>query len=399
MSKVAIVVQASLVSWEGGADICANEWGGRLVVEHTLERVINYLPDSPVWILAPDIPENEPLNDIALKNGVDIIFGPFNDVVARYCLMPDRVEHVLRVIGMHPFFSPHIARDLIRTCDSEPDLDVILPPEDVDGQFVTEIFSLDTLRKLNRDMSLEKLRSDPARFLCAHGARKRILDNNMYDTTSDREKLRELATHVYKEDVLHADQRRIDQGYTDNSQIFGHYRLGFDFSRQHSKKTVKTILDIGGALGFRKTLQKTSDIRLDYHVVDIDPDKVAEGKKKDSETKFVCGNCYDLPFNDNFFNLIFACEIIEHVDQPKKLLEEALRVVKSGGYLAISTPQNRSGETPLNPHHLFEFTMSDFSSICDSFNIEVSYFTFHSGINYVDGLSVGNNMMAIFCKH
>lgn len=398
-SKTVIAVQASLVSWEGGSDICANMWDGKLVVEHTLERVKQHFPEFPVWILSPDIPENKPLVKIAEKYNTNIILGAFNDVVSRYCLLPNEVKSVLRIIGMHPFFSVQLAKDLVECREGNPNFDVILSPENIDGQFITELFSLPALRNIADDMSLPKLRTDPARFLCTLGAQKHVLNANQYDTTSDRKKLRQLAQNVYQDDVLHADQIRMEQGFTENSQIFEHYRLGFEFAKDHSEAVTKSILDIGGALGFRNTLQKMSQIQLDYRVVDIDPEKIAQGRCHDPNTKFICGNCYNLPFSNDTFDLVFACEIIEHVEQPKRLVEEALRVAKPGGYIAISTPQNRSGEKPLNPHHLFEYTLQEFEEVCNSFNTAVTYFTFFSGTNFEEGLKTGNNMMSIFCKH
>lgn len=395
----AVAVQASLVSWEGGTDICANRWDGKLVLEHTIEKVKNILPDLPVWILAPDIKENKPLIKIADKYKVNIIFGSFDDVVARYCLLPDNISHVLRLIGMHPFFSKKLVQDLLTEIETDPELDVVLPPSNVDVQFSTEVFSLSALREIANDISNPKLRIDPVRFLCAHNIRKRILEPGSYVNTNDIQQLRQLAKHVYQDDVLHADQGNINQNLTENSQIFGHYRLAFDYTRDQSVTEPESILDIGGALGFRKTLQGESETPLDYRVIDIDPDKISHGKTLDPETSFICGNCYDLPFNDNTFDLVFACEIIEHVEKPERLLTEALRVTKPNGFLAISTPQNRSGNKPLNPNHLFEFTLDEFSEFCKKFDADVTYFTFYSGLNYVKGLKTGNNMMSIFKKH
>jgi SAM-dependent methyltransferase len=45
-----------------------------------------------------------------------------------------------------------------------------------------------------------------------------------------------------------------------------------------------------------------------------------------------------LPFGDSCFNVIFCGELIEHVYNPDKLLDECFRVATPGGYLVITTP-------------------------------------------------------------
>ena len=45
-----------------------------------------------------------------------------------------------------------------------------------------------------------------------------------------------------------------------------------------------------------------------------------------------------LPFSDDYFDLIIISETLEHLYDPKKVLSEAARVLKSGGFIYISTP-------------------------------------------------------------
>lgn len=45
-----------------------------------------------------------------------------------------------------------------------------------------------------------------------------------------------------------------------------------------------------------------------------------------------------LPFSDNYFDFVFAGEIIEHLFDPLFLLKEIYRVLKPNGYLILTTP-------------------------------------------------------------
>jgi ubiquinone/menaquinone biosynthesis C-methylase UbiE len=45
-----------------------------------------------------------------------------------------------------------------------------------------------------------------------------------------------------------------------------------------------------------------------------------------------------LPFRDSTFDLVVMDQVIEHVAEQKQVLDEALRVLKSGGALYIACP-------------------------------------------------------------
>lgn len=45
-----------------------------------------------------------------------------------------------------------------------------------------------------------------------------------------------------------------------------------------------------------------------------------------------------LPFDDNAFDFIYSTNVLEHVQDPKKVLSESIRVLKPGGYLQFVIP-------------------------------------------------------------
>ena len=47
---------------------------------------------------------------------------------------------------------------------------------------------------------------------------------------------------------------------------------------------------------------------------------------------------HDLPFKDSHFDSVIAIEVLEHCRDPDIALSECLRVLKSGGFLLVSTP-------------------------------------------------------------
>lgn len=62
------------------------------------------------------------------------------------------------------------------------------------------------------------------------------------------------------------------------------------------------------------------------------------GKKRNgSKIDMVC-DARSLPFEDGSFDTYICLEVLEHINRPDKLFSEASRVLRSGGYLIITTP-------------------------------------------------------------
>lgn len=84
------------------------------------------------------------------------------------------------------------------------------------------------------------------------------------------------------------------------------------------------------------------------------------------------GTLQDARYLDNFFDIIFLGDIIEHVPSPRDLLLECARILKTNGTLIISTPNLDSfwaratfklytwfkipWSVLTSPHHLFQFS-------------------------------------------
>lgn len=68
-------------------------------------------------------------------------------------------------------------------------------------------------------------------------------------------------------------------------------------------------------------------------------DIIDEPKNFDKEINFVKHNVEDsLPFEDSFFDVIYAGEVIEHLYDTDKFLKEVNRILKFNGHFIITTP-------------------------------------------------------------
>lgn len=91
----------------------------------------------------------------------------------------------------------------------------------------------------------------------------------------------------------------------------------------------KTALDVGCGKGRQSEFLKEKGFR----VISIDKEK----KYKDCRLVDVNSG---IPFADNTFDLIWASEVIEHLDSPVKAISEFFRVLKPKGKLIITTPNS-----------------------------------------------------------
>jgi len=95
-------------------------------------------------------------------------------------------------------------------------------------------------------------------------------------------------------------------------------------------------LDIGTADGLM--LSKLKKIFQFNKAIGIDMSEELIKTNKDKNIKLEIGNAENLHFDNNSFDIIVACAVIEHVDNPNKMLSECHRVLKKNGILIITTP-------------------------------------------------------------
>jgi len=102
-------------------------------------------------------------------------------------------------------------------------------------------------------------------------------------------------------------------------------------------KSIK-ILDIGVGLG--RILQKIKNTfpekELELYGIDISIDYLSVAKTKGIEVS--CSNIEDLPYKDNFFDIIICTDVLEHVIDLNLSIKEVKRVLKDGGYLFVRVP-------------------------------------------------------------
>lgn len=132
-------------------------------------------------------------------------------------------------------------------------------------------------------------------------------------------------------------------------------RLDLIKSRVHLKG--KKILDMGcgeGVWAF-KFAEETNPINVfgsDFDKEQIETIKAMSEEQRASipAENFVTSPGEDLAFEDNTFDIVFHNEVLEHVQNDKKTIEECLRVLKPGGLMIFFTPNTL---WPFEQHGMF----------------------------------------------
>jgi len=75
-------------------------------------------------------------------------------------------------------------------------------------------------------------------------------------------------------------------------------------------------------------------------IIGIDVDQSAQKNQYLDEFRFIIGDSW--PIESNSINLIVCDNVLEHIANPEKIFSEIHRVLKSGGYLCIRTPNRWS---------------------------------------------------------
>ena len=101
-------------------------------------------------------------------------------------------------------------------------------------------------------------------------------------------------------------------------------------------KKAKSILDVGCGEGSRLNLLTSK--KQSSTGTDINSQALILAKKQYPHLKFVLSKSSQIPFPDNQFDLVYSCFVLEHTNKPEKLIEEMIRVLKTGGHLILMCP-------------------------------------------------------------
>ncbi len=134
----------------------------------------------------------------------------------------------------------------------------------------------------------------------------------------------------------------------------------------------KTLLDVGCFNGnfYNFLFDSGRDIKK---FVGIDhSDKLIEtAKTRFPWQEWQVSDYSNLPFENDSFDIVTAMEILEHIDQPEKLIEELFRVCKDSGIVVITSPNKDLVD---DPEHVWRYEMSDIFNFLSKYSTNIKVF-------------------------
>lgn len=158
----------------------------------------------------------------------------------------------------------------------------------------------------------------------------------------------------------------------------------------------KKVLDIACGIGYGSHLLGIYGKAREVIGVDISNEAIETAKNtyQSKNISFKLTHGEQLPFDNNYFDVIVSFETIEHTISPSNFLFELYRVLNDNGTLIISTPNKRFHsiwkKRPWNPYHMIEFYPMQFRELL------IKYFP---KIEYWGGQEFSKLQLPIIIKH
>lgn len=157
--------------------------------------------------------------------------------------------------------------------------------------------------------------------------------------------------------------------------IVVHNRIGSDLWANTRLKIVmglirgrnKLILDLGCGKGY-----VGNELKKDNNVIfaEIDPELI-KGVRGDK----VILDAVNMPFKENTFDYIICGDVLEHIKEDKKVLENVYATLKKGGRAVIAVPAYKGlyGHHDKILNHYRRYDRKDFSTTAKSMGFKISY--------------------------
>jgi SAM-dependent methyltransferase len=104
--------------------------------------------------------------------------------------------------------------------------------------------------------------------------------------------------------------------------------------REHAPLDGARILDVGCGLGMYTS--KMRAFSAEVYGVDLDADKVSQAGGE--RPYLTVGRAEELPFPEEYFDVILLHEVLEHVEDDGRAAAEAFRCLKMGGKMVMFAP-------------------------------------------------------------
>ncbi len=165
-------------------------------------------------------------------------------------------------------------------------------------------------------------------------------------------------------------------------KIITYRNLGFT-DLVNSAQAAKRVLEIGCGEGRQLEIFK----QRNWDVLGVEPNRDYCLQCKAQGIEVINKYIEDVEFPDGTFDLVVATHVLEHLRDPRILIEKVFRFLKPSGRLILEIPLTVEYDAP---EHLFIFSEESLERLMSD-----RHFTIHKGLKYQDKLYHMDNLAFI----
>lgn len=160
------------------------------------------------------------------------------------------------------------------------------------------------------------------------------------------------------------------------SDIEGQHLAKYKFALRYCKG--KKILEIGCGSGYGTKYMAENGVK-EITAYDVDPSAISFAIKNSSHEniKFAEGDAETLKEKSKY-DVVLSFELIEHLEQPRKLIELAKKSLLKSGVFILSTPNKAFSildqGKPSNPYHVYEYYPNELKELLLNFFKDVNLY-------------------------
>lgn len=181
-----------------------------------------------------------------------------------------------------------------------------------------------------------------------------------------------IAADLYENDADYIDDLSILKSPDD--LVLWHHLKAIKFIQSRFQSNA-TTLDIGCFNGF--FVKKLLSLGYDARGIDFNKSAVAYGREKLGLDARVSTQTLEKLFEQgDRFDVITLFEVLEHLPDVRGVLDDVAKLLKDGGVIIISTPNNKMCWRPAldyPPHHLSRFTMKSLEGCLSRLGMNALY--------------------------
>lgn len=162
----------------------------------------------------------------------------------------------------------------------------------------------------------------------------------------------------------------------ENSDIYKEHIERYKFALKFIQKNNK-VLDTACGDGYgTKLLAETEADEVWGADINQQAIETAKNKYSAENLHFRIVDGVDMPFEDNYFDVVISFETIEHIKDYQSFIKEIKRVLKPSGKLIISTPDRKITKKLGidNPFHVREFTKKEMADLMQTHFKQVEFY-------------------------